>query len=111
MTNNSDESKAREHVRQAAEQVVQACDETATILWEMNYTSQSLSIDCPPTSASLASDPYGHILAFPIQRHDIAFDDDLLDAVQAAWEKIMGPVAEGVEFMRFEERSEDLDEE
>lgn len=111
LTESNSEPSTRERLRQAAEQVVGACDDTAKILWEMSYTSQSLSIDNPPVPTSFTSDPSGRILAFPPQPHDIAFDDSILDTVKAAWEKIMGPAAEGVEFMRFEPKSEDLDEE
>jgi Rab proteins geranylgeranyltransferase component A len=111
LTESNSESSTRERLRQAAEQVVRDCDEAATLLWEMSYTSQSLSIYSPPVPTSFTSDPSGHILAFPPQPHDIAFDDSLLDTVKAAWEKILGPAAEGVEFMRFEPRFEDLDDE
>jgi hypothetical protein len=95
---------SRERLRQAVSQSVVACDANAALLWEMSYTISSLSIDSPPSSTSLVTDSSGRMIAFQPSREDIAFDDTLLDAVKAVWEKIIGPLAAESEFMRFEER-------
>lgn len=109
---NSNEEGTRDRLRYAVEEVIRACDTNATILWEMSYISQSPSIENAPFSTSFTSDPSGRFLKFPLQPEDVAFDDSLLKSVRAVWERVMGPAADGVEFMRFEERSgEDIDEE
>lgn len=104
MPENSDDNATLERLRRAAGQAILACDANATILWEMSYASTSLSFDDPPLSTPFVTDPSGRMIAFRPTCEAIAFDDTILDAVEAAWEKIMGPLARESEFMRFKER-------
>lgn len=94
----------RERLRQAVSHTVVACDANATIIWEMNYTSTSPSLDSPPSASLFTMNLSGRIITFQPSSEDIAFDNLILDAVKAVWEKIMGPLAAESEFMRFEER-------
>ena len=111
MTEHDDEEGSRKRLRQAVEEVILSCDTKASVLWEMSYTSRSLSIDGAPLRAHFKSDPSGRVLALPPQHEDIAFDDGVLETVKAVWERIMGSAADGVDFMRFEESSgEEIDE-
>jgi len=105
MSESDIDAAVRERLRSAVGQVILACDANAVVLWEMSYVSQSISIDGPSFPAFFVTDPSGCIIAFQPNRKEIAFDDSLVDAVEAVWEKIMGPPTEDLEFMRFAERS------
>jgi hypothetical protein len=96
---------ARTRLRNAVQHIILACDTNATLLWEISYSSQSPTVDSSLHQASFTTDLSGRILAFQPFPEDIAFDDRLLDSIKAIWATIMGPSAEDLEFMRFEERS------
>lgn len=59
---------------------------------------------------SLGQDTSGKVLTFPQRTHDIAFDDAILDGVKAAWEKILGNRSAEYDFLRFEERRDENDD-
>lgn len=58
------------------------------------------------TSDVLRYDASGRILQLPDRRHDIAFDDSVLDSVKEAWERILGARSAEYDFLRFEERAD-----
>jgi len=78
-------------------------DRTPSILWSMSYTLRGTSIS-HRTSMYHAQDASGHIMSFPPASLDLAFDDDLIDGVEAVWKKIVASESDEVKFMQFEER-------
>ncbi|KAF2017445.1 FAD/NAD(P)-binding domain-containing protein [Aaosphaeria arxii CBS 175.79] len=70
------------------------------ILWTCQYVQQSGGMSQPSSS--------DQILTFPPAPMDLAFDDSILDQVNEIWSKIMG--ADAGEFMVFEDREANLDE-
>lgn len=47
---------------------------------------------------------------FPPPSLDLTFDDGLLDAVRSVWAKVMGGQVSDEEFMKFEDRNEEIDD-
>jgi hypothetical protein len=74
------------------------------VLWSMRYEQRG----------QLSRDPAGitidnnQIIHFPPPSTDLAFDEAVLDSVEAAYGKIMGAEARG--FLVFEDRNPDAEE-
>lgn len=64
-----------------------------------------------PQNFSLSNDPAQRVVIFPDRTHDLAFDDSILDNVKAAWETVLGERSAEYDFLRFEERREEEEEE
>jgi Rab proteins geranylgeranyltransferase component A len=69
----------------------------------MSYTSRQRPLNAKSTS-QLHQDRSGRVLAFPPGSGDLSFDDNVLDSVKEAWKNILGDEAKDDEFMRFQER-------
>lgn len=104
MLESENDDTTRDRLRHAVKQTILACDVNATVLWEMSYVSRTISAESGGSLPPYASDASGRIMAFQPHSEDIAFDDSVLDTVKAIWETIMGPLAEDLDFMRFDER-------
>ena len=50
-------------------------------------------------------DPVSSVLSISATALDLAFNDEILEAVHTDWKKIMGKDVDDAEFMRFEDRS------
>jgi hypothetical protein len=77
------------------------------VLWSMSYQQLRSS----PSSDPLVSGLGNKVLVFPPLSSDLAFDDAVLDQVESTWRQVLGQEAEGVEFLVFEDREGELDEE
>ena len=104
MLESENDDAGRDRLRKAVKQTILACDATATLLWEMSYVSQSISAESGRILPLFVSDISERIMVFQPHSEDIAFDDSVLETVKAMWEKIMGPPAKELDFMRFDER-------
>jgi len=89
-------------------QLLEAIDESdsARILLEMSYvqTHQSAAQD----RARAEQDDGIFILNPPSP--DLAFDDAVLSEVESVWRQIMGPDGDSAEFLVFEDREGEADE-
>lgn len=50
------------------------------------------------------------MISFPPPSLDLAFDDGVLGVVRSVWGKVMGEEVSDEEFMKFEERNEEVDD-
>lgn len=81
----------------------------ASVLWSMNYiTHGPVEQDTDFLVENLKE---SKVLVFPERVHDLAFDDTTLDQVKAVWEVILGDRSKEYDFLRFDERHDDNDEE
>ena len=90
--------------------------EPPEVLWSMTYTTQSASQSAaqrePPSFSASPSDTLQNhsVIVLPTPSHDLAFDDSILDNVKAAWEKILGDRSNDYDFLQFEQRKQEGDE-
>jgi hypothetical protein len=70
---------------------------TPSILWSVQYQQQASS-----GSEAVSTDTNEHLLRFPPQSLDLAFDDSTFDNVEEVWQKIMG--ADAGDFLVFQDR-------
>jgi len=73
------------------------CSPLPRILWSTQYQQQPSS-----GTESLPPEAEEHVVRFPPQSLDLAFDDSTFDHVKRVWEKIMGD--EAGEFLVFQDR-------
>lgn len=85
-------------------------DEHPIVLWSMTFTL-NVATKSNPQNLYLTKDPEKRVVIFPDTTHDIAFDDTILDNVKAAWETVLGDRAAEFDFLRFEERRDEGEEE
>ena len=100
-----DGSACQERLEAALSNVLSTSEdaETAKTLWIMTYTTRGP----PAINSSFYSYTYNSthpVMCFPDRKHDIAFDDSVLDSVKAAWEAVLGEKSAEYDFLRFEER-------
>lgn len=93
------------HATELALGVGSSDTERAKVLWSMAYTVDE-PLATTPDSNELSCDTTGQILQLPDRRHDVAFDDSILDSIKVAWEKILGERSAEYDFLRFEERAD-----
>ncbi|QDS70256.1 hypothetical protein FKW77_007411 [Venturia effusa] len=72
--------------------------ERPEIIWQLRYQQR---VDVPPNSNAVDDD--GKIITFSAFSADLAFDENVLDSVKAAWQKITG--GQPQDFMVFEDRN------
>lgn len=79
------------------------------VLWSMKYRSKGRSIDSGP--GHVVSSMSGRVMIFPPPSIDPAFDDSILENVKEVWKHIMGDEVEDLDFLKFEERGVENDDE
>ena len=83
-------------------------DATAKVLWRLCYISHRPAsyqeLDIPPERSDMPK-----VISIPTRPFSIALEDEILDAVRAIWEKVLGAEAQDQTFLRFEEREQDPD--
>ena len=75
----------------------------AEVLWSLFYTTRAPRSN-PDAFEAVAGDGGNRICILPGSTPDVAMDDAILDAVKAAWERIVGSPTKEEEFLSFEER-------
>ncbi|KAI9737939.1 MAG: Rab proteins geranylgeranyltransferase component A [Cirrosporium novae-zelandiae] len=73
------------------------------VLWSLQYTQTFRHSESDP---ALQPNIDSNILLFPELELDLSLEDDVVDQVREVWHRIQ-PGADETEFMRFEERGED----
>jgi Rab proteins geranylgeranyltransferase component A len=73
----------------------------ASILWRLSYSSHS-------ASHSQKDDTASNITLFAPRPFNIAVEDDLLEPIKQVWDTIVP--SNGEEFLRFQERGQDVEE-
>ncbi|KAL1849467.1 Rab proteins geranylgeranyltransferase component A [Paecilomyces lecythidis] len=73
----------------------------ASVLWSLRFTQLGRADDAP---ADLVLSLAGRVIGLPPPSLDLAFDDDMIDAVQKVWKTVMGDEAREESFMQFEDR-------
>lgn len=73
----------------------------ASVLWSLRFTQLGRTDDAP---ADLVLSLAGRVIGLPPPSLDLAFDDDMIDAVQKVWKTVMGNEAREESFMQFEDR-------
>lgn len=82
-----------------------------TVLWSLRYTQLGIFDGTSGTSGEIIRSPeLENVLFFPPPSLDLSFDDNILDAVQAAWKIILGDEARDDEFLRFEDRQAEVED-
>lgn len=82
----------------------------ATTLWSLRYTQLGYW-GGQPEEEEVSYHLNGRVASFPPPCLDLAFDDGMLGVVRSVWEKVMGgEVTEPEEFMKFEDRNEEIDD-
>ncbi|KAI5198920.1 hypothetical protein E4T39_06527 [Aureobasidium subglaciale] len=94
--------QGQELLAEAIDSLLAAHDGEAKALWSLAYEQHS-ETGAPSSEASQSS-----ILKFQDAPLDFAFDDAIIENVQAAWQKIL---PEADDFMVFSDRGEDAEEE
>lgn len=75
-------------------------------MWSMSFVRDESATGHAP-SPPLQQDASGKVLVLPQRTYDIAFDDSILDGVKAAWEKVLGDRSAEYDFLRFEARRDE----
>ncbi|KAL4912219.1 GDP dissociation inhibitor [Aspergillus aurantiobrunneus] len=96
-------------IEHAVEKLLQssAGPDTKT-LWSLRYTQLGRAVGyeiCPTNVVS------GNVIRFPPPSLDLAFDDSTIDLVKDAWAIVMGDEASPEDFMKFEDREANDDDE
>lgn len=83
----------------AIEQLLQCIDEPAKpqVMWQLQYQQH---VGVPSSSNNFDDDKS---IALPASSVDMAFDENILDSVKAAWQKITG--GQPQDFLVFEDRN------
>lgn len=82
----------------------------AQVMWSMSFVREESATGYTP-SPPLQQDASGKVLILPQRSHDIAFDDTILDGVNAAWERVLGNRSAEYDFLRFEACRDDNEDE
>lgn len=95
----------------AVDKLLQSVEEsTAKVLWSLRYTQLGRYSDGVDAAQRIESNPK-NAMCLPPPSLDIAFDDDMIGVVKAAWKVVMGDDAVDDVFMKFEDREGAYDEE
>lgn len=81
----------------------------AEILWSLKYRSKGRSIDSGP--GPVLSHMSDKAMIFPPPSIDPVFDDSILENVKKVWKRIMGDEVDDSEFLKFDERGAEDDNE
>jgi hypothetical protein len=83
----------------AIEQLLRCIDEPTKprVLWQLQYQQRS---GAPSSSGGVDGEKF---IALPASSVNLAFDENILDSVKAAWQKITG--GEPQDFLVFEDRN------
>jgi hypothetical protein len=84
-------------------------DSKPEVLWSLRYRSGGRSIDSGP--GQILSTMAGKVMIFPPPSTDPAFDDSILDNVKEIWKRVVGDEVEEGDFLKFEERGVDNEDE
>lgn len=84
--------------------------EQPKVLWTLAYTLDEAAHPTPGHNYT-SDDSSKRVVVLPERIHDLAFDDTILDNVKHAWETILGERSAEYDFLRFEERKEENDDE
>jgi hypothetical protein len=98
----SDDPHARSHLQAALTKLLPNPDMATTIssIWSLTFSSHR-----SPTQNDVARQiETGHVIKLPTRLQDIAVQDEILDDVELLWKAILGPEANGLSFMRFDQR-------
>lgn len=93
----------------AVSKLLQSVGPTARPLWSLRYTQSGRDSDSSDIAQSVQPDS-NNIICVPPPSLDLAYDDDMVDLVKAAWKVILGDEAKDDEFMSFEDREGAQDE-
>ena len=74
------------------------------------HTQRNAPGDDAHVPSPLVPSDYANLLVFQPPSLDLAFDDNVLEQVKAAWKMIMGDDANEEDFMKFQSREEMPDE-
>lgn len=86
----------------AVDRLVQAEGPQAVVLWSMRYTQAGRLSNGSAEPHLHTLSP--HVLRIPPSGLDLAFEDDTVDVVQEAWQRIVGDEVGREEFMVFDDR-------
>lgn len=82
------------------------------VLWSLRYTQVGVASEDAGTTATVMTSPASDKLLFlPPASLDLAFDDGMIDAVKTAWKAILGDEARDDDFMTFDDRDPNVDDE
>lgn len=103
-----DNTTTQERLKSAITSLVSTAgnESAAQAVWSMSFVRDESATGYTPDHP-LQQDPSGKVLVFPQRTHDIAFDDTILDGVKAAWERVLGDRSAEYDFLRFEARRDE----
>lgn len=105
-----DEESASNRLTEAIDQLISTSTEEdlPKVLWSVAYM---LDEPLPGTSLSAnlsaAAESSGKLFVLPPRKHDLAFDDSVLEDVKVVWEAILGETSKEYDFLRFEGRNDE----
>jgi hypothetical protein len=100
-----------QRLNHAVAHMLDACshsDSKPAVLWSMKYRTQGRPIDSE--GSPITSSMSGRVMIFPPSSIDIAFDDCVLEDVKEVWKRIMGGETEESDFLKFEGRGVDVED-
>ncbi|KAF7717929.1 Uncharacterized protein PECH_002667 [Penicillium ucsense] len=101
-------SEGQALLERAVDRLLQAEGPEASALWSLQYTQLGrLANEGPACSLHSHS---SHVFSFPPPSLDLAFEDQTVDLVKAAWVHVVGSSVPHDEFMIFEDREGTSDE-